>query len=115
MEKDTAKIVMSKALKRWFKALCVEVDTDMSTVVSDLVSRWCMENSRSMSIGKLLEQNPQAIDFAGIADPEAIISGSRKPTKPELVKLSTALGISAEILGEICDRRQNGHHEVKKR
>lgn len=106
MEKDTAKIVISKALKRWFKSLCTERDTDMSAVVTELVERWCLENGRSMTIAQLVDQNRQALSGAGVSL-DAIASGE-KPSRADLVKISTAIGIRAEILQAIYDRSFNG-------
>lgn len=108
MEKDTAKIVLSKALKRWFKSLCVDTDNEMSAVVVELLEQWCLTNDRTITIAKLIQHNLTTLERADISNLDALISGG-KPTQADLVKLSTALGIKAEILKAISDRSFNGH------
>jgi hypothetical protein len=107
MEKDTAKIVMPKALKRLFKATCTQRDTEMSAVMTQLAEQWCIENNRSVTIAQLIEENRSALQTANLSDIDAIAAGS-KPSKADLVKLATALGVRAEFLQAICDRTFNG-------
>jgi hypothetical protein len=107
MEKDTAKIVMPKALKRLFKATCTQRDTDMSAVLSRFAEQWCIENNRSVTIAQLVEENRAAVESANLSDINMITTGG-KPTKADLVKLATALGVRLEFLQAICDRTFNG-------
>jgi hypothetical protein len=46
-EKDTIKLVMPKALKIRFKALCVRAERDMSSVGCELIESWCQEQEEA--------------------------------------------------------------------
>ncbi len=46
-EKDTIKLVIPKALKIRFKALCVRAERDMSSVGSQLIENWCQEQEQA--------------------------------------------------------------------
>lgn len=113
MEKDTAKIVMPKALKRLFKATCTQRDTEMSAVMTQLAEQWCIENNNSVTIAQLVGENQAAASAANLSDIDAIASGA-KPSKADLVKLATALGVRAEFLQAICDRTFNGESKEGK-
>ncbi len=41
---DTIKIVTPRTLKRRFKTLCVQLDTTMSDVATELINQWLDEN-----------------------------------------------------------------------
>ncbi|MBD2609305.1 hypothetical protein H6G81_33605 [Scytonema hofmannii FACHB-248] len=45
---DTVKLVISKELKIRFKSLCVQAETDMSSVARDLIGAWCEEQEKKL-------------------------------------------------------------------
>ncbi len=46
---DTVKLVIGKQLKIRFKSLCVQSETDMSSVVKELIAAWCDEQEKKLS------------------------------------------------------------------
>lgn len=44
---DTVKLVIGKELKIRFKSLCVQAETDMSSVARDLIDAWCEEQEKA--------------------------------------------------------------------
>ncbi|MEG4319699.1 MULTISPECIES: GIY-YIG nuclease family protein [unclassified Microcoleus] len=46
-EQNTIKLVIPKALKIRFKALCVRAQRDMSSVGSQLIENWCQEQEQA--------------------------------------------------------------------
>lgn len=40
---DTVKLIIGKELKIRFKSLCVQAETDMSSVAKELIAAWCEE------------------------------------------------------------------------
>ncbi|GJD19117.1 hypothetical protein RIVM261_040730 [Rivularia sp. IAM M-261] len=53
---DTVKLIISKELKIRFKSLCVQAETDMSSVVKDLVAVWCDEQEKKLGMQRKKEQ-----------------------------------------------------------
>ncbi|TFI55089.1 hypothetical protein BLD44_007070 [Mastigocladus laminosus UU774] len=45
---DTVKLVIGKELKIRFKSLCVQAETDMSSVAKELIAQWCSEQERKL-------------------------------------------------------------------
>lgn len=45
---DTVKLVIGKELKIRFKSLCVQAETDMSSVARDLIDAWCEEQEKKL-------------------------------------------------------------------
>ncbi|WP_190756306.1 plasmid partition protein ParG [Nostoc sp. FACHB-145] len=46
---DTVKLIISKELKIRFKSLCVQSETDMSSVAKELIATWCDEQERKLT------------------------------------------------------------------
>lgn len=46
-EQNTIKLVMPKALKIRFKALCVRAERDMSSVGCELIDNWCQQQEEA--------------------------------------------------------------------
>ncbi|NMG11495.1 plasmid partition protein ParG [Brasilonema sp. UFV-L1] len=46
---DTVKLVIGKELKIRFKSLCVQSETDMSSVAKELIAAWCEEQEKKLS------------------------------------------------------------------
>lgn len=45
---DTVKLIIGKELKIRFKSLCVQAETDMSSVAKDLIAQWCEEQEKKL-------------------------------------------------------------------
>ncbi|GAX44258.1 hypothetical protein NIES4075_52760 [Tolypothrix sp. NIES-4075] len=45
---DTVKLIIGKELKIRFKSLCVQAETDMSSVAKDLIAQWCQEQEKKL-------------------------------------------------------------------
>jgi len=45
---DTVKLIIGKELKIRFKSLCVQAETDMSSVAKDLIAQWCSEQEKKL-------------------------------------------------------------------
>jgi hypothetical protein len=103
MQKDSVKILISKPLKRLFKATCAHQDTDMSAVLSQLLEQWCLRNNKTVTVAQLIAENRVAAQSANLSNIDAIASGA-KPTESDLVKLAAVLGLSVRFLRTICDR-----------
>jgi hypothetical protein len=46
---DTVKLIIGKELKIRFKSLCVQFETDMSSVGKELIAAWCDEQERKLT------------------------------------------------------------------
>lgn len=46
---DTVKLIIGKELKIRFKSLCVQSETDMSSVAKELIAAWCDEQERKLT------------------------------------------------------------------
>ncbi len=46
---DTVKLVIGKELKIRFKSLCVQSETDMSSVAKELFAQWCDEQEKKLA------------------------------------------------------------------
>lgn len=46
---DTVKLIIGKDLKIRFKSLCVQAETDMSSVAKQLIAAWCEEQERKQA------------------------------------------------------------------
>ncbi|BBD63619.1 hypothetical protein NIES2109_64940 (plasmid) [Nostoc sp. HK-01] len=46
---DTVKLIIGKELKIRFKSLCVQSETDMSSVAKELIAAWCDEQGRKLT------------------------------------------------------------------
>jgi hypothetical protein len=46
---DTVKLVIGKELKIRFKSLCVQAETDMSSVAKELIAQWCEEQENKLA------------------------------------------------------------------
>jgi hypothetical protein len=46
-EQNTIELVIPKALKMRFKALCVRAERDMSSVGSQLIENWCQQQEEA--------------------------------------------------------------------
>jgi hypothetical protein len=49
---DTVKLVIGKQLKIRFKSLCVQSETDMSSIAKELIAAWCDEQERKQAAQK---------------------------------------------------------------
>lgn len=49
---DTVKLIIGKELKIRFKSLCVQAETDMSSVAKELIAVWCEEQERKQAAQK---------------------------------------------------------------
>ncbi|MBC1218368.1 hypothetical protein GNE08_29825 (plasmid) [Trichormus variabilis ARAD] len=49
---DTVKLIIGKELKIRFKSLCVQAETDMSSVAKELIAAWCDEQERKIASGQ---------------------------------------------------------------
>ncbi|MBA3923706.1 MAG: hypothetical protein H0X31_19240 [Nostocaceae cyanobacterium] len=46
---DTVKLVIGKELKIRFKSLCVQAETDMSSLARDLIEQWCKKPEKKLA------------------------------------------------------------------
>jgi hypothetical protein len=103
MAKETVNIAIPKVLKRIFEATCTHHDIDVSEMASLLIEQWCISNNKTTTIAQLIAENRSAAEGANLSDINLIADGGQ-PTKADLVKLATALGIRVELLIAIADR-----------
>jgi hypothetical protein len=102
MANETDNIAIPKILKRIFEDTCTYHDIDVTEMASLLIEQWCSENSTT-TIAQLVAENRSAAEGANLSDINLIANGGQ-PTKADLVKLATALGIRVELLIAIADR-----------
>ncbi|MDJ0800010.1 MAG: hypothetical protein QNJ51_24915 [Calothrix sp. MO_167.B12] len=46
---DTVKLIIGKDLKIRFKSLCVQAETDMSSVAKEIIAQWCDEQEKKIA------------------------------------------------------------------
>ncbi|MBW4559703.1 MAG: hypothetical protein KME32_00870 [Mojavia pulchra JT2-VF2] len=49
---DTVKLIIGKELKIRFKSLCVQSETDMSSIAKELIAAWCDEQEQKLAAQK---------------------------------------------------------------